>query len=198
MNQIKLYFLTGFLGSGKTTLLKNLLEDMEGTKVGVIQNELGKISIDTSDLGSDISLSEYNDVEWTSTNPGVITTGGTITRGDEKGYATLTASAVSSLAPSYSYRREFPVSVLPAKILWSLSCSEVTDGTVTVSVSNNADFYNGNALLVVSEYDSDGVLQRVRSEKVTGEICDKKYNVTDGTTVKAYLWNNITGIMPLY
>ena len=26
MNQIKLYFLTGFLGSGKTTLLKNLLE----------------------------------------------------------------------------------------------------------------------------------------------------------------------------
>ena len=29
MNQIKLYFLTGFLGSGKTTLLKNLLENME-------------------------------------------------------------------------------------------------------------------------------------------------------------------------
>ena len=27
MNQIKLYFLTGFLGSGKTTLLKNLLEE---------------------------------------------------------------------------------------------------------------------------------------------------------------------------
>ena len=41
MNQIKLYFLTGFLGSGKTTLLKNLLENMEGMKVGVIQNELG-------------------------------------------------------------------------------------------------------------------------------------------------------------
>ena len=45
MNQIKLYFLTGFLGSGKTTLLKNLLENMEGMKVGVIQNELGKISM---------------------------------------------------------------------------------------------------------------------------------------------------------
>ena len=29
MNQIKLYFLTGFLGSGKTTLLKNLLENLE-------------------------------------------------------------------------------------------------------------------------------------------------------------------------
>ena len=163
-----------------------------------VMGRLGKISIDTSDLSSDISLSEYNDVEWTSTNPGVITNSGIITRGDEKGYATLAASAVSSLTPSYSYRREFPVSVLPAKIRWSLSCSEVTDGTVAVSVSNNADFYNGNALLVVSEYDSDGVLQRVRSEKVTGEICDKKYNVTDGTTVKAYLWNNITGIMPLY
>lgn len=46
MKQIKLYFLTGFLGSGKTTILRNLLENMEGTKVGVIQNELGKISVD--------------------------------------------------------------------------------------------------------------------------------------------------------
>ena len=46
MSKIKLYFLTGFLGAGKTTILRNLLENMEGTKVGVIQNELGKISID--------------------------------------------------------------------------------------------------------------------------------------------------------
>ena len=46
MSKIKLYFLTCFLGSGKTTILRNLLENMEGTKVGVIQNELGKISID--------------------------------------------------------------------------------------------------------------------------------------------------------
>ena len=38
MNQIKLYFLTGFLGSGKTTLLKNHLENMEGMKVGVNQH----------------------------------------------------------------------------------------------------------------------------------------------------------------
>ena len=61
MNQIKLYFLTGFLGSGKTTLLKNLLENMEGTKVGVIQNELGKISIDGTVLqNDDIHMVELN------------------------------------------------------------------------------------------------------------------------------------------
>ncbi len=61
MNQIKLYFLTGFLGSGKTTLLRNLLENMEGTKVGVIQNELGKISIDGTVLqNKDIQMIELN------------------------------------------------------------------------------------------------------------------------------------------
>ena len=61
MNQIKLYFLTGFLGSGKTTLLKNLLENMEGMKVGVIQNELGKISIDGTVLqNDDIHMVELN------------------------------------------------------------------------------------------------------------------------------------------
>lgn len=59
MNQIKLYFLTGFLGSGKTTLLRNLLENMEGTKVGVIQNELGKISVDGTVLqNNDIQMIE--------------------------------------------------------------------------------------------------------------------------------------------
>ena len=31
--------------AGKTTLLKNLLENMEGMKVGVIQNELGKSAL---------------------------------------------------------------------------------------------------------------------------------------------------------
>ena len=45
MSKIKLYFLTGFLGAGKTTILRNLLENMEGTKVGVIQNELGNLGI---------------------------------------------------------------------------------------------------------------------------------------------------------
>lgn len=59
MKQIKLYFLTGFLGSGKTTILRNLLENMEGTKVGVIQNELGKISVDGTVLqNNDIQMIE--------------------------------------------------------------------------------------------------------------------------------------------
>ena len=61
MSKIKLYFLTGFLGSGKTTILRNLLENMEGTKVGVIQNELGKISIDGTVLqNNDIQMIELN------------------------------------------------------------------------------------------------------------------------------------------
>ena len=59
MKQIKLYFLTGFLGSGKTTILRNLLENKEGTKVGVIQNELGKISVDGTVLqNNDIQMIE--------------------------------------------------------------------------------------------------------------------------------------------
>lgn len=45
-DKIKLYLLTGFLGSGKTTLLTNLIEALKDEKVGVIQNEFGKISID--------------------------------------------------------------------------------------------------------------------------------------------------------
>lgn len=42
----KLYVLTGFLGSGKTTMLLNLLEKRWGGRVGIIQNEFGKLSID--------------------------------------------------------------------------------------------------------------------------------------------------------
>ena len=45
MNQIKLYFLTGFLGSGKTTLLKNLLENMEGMKVESFRMSLEKSAL---------------------------------------------------------------------------------------------------------------------------------------------------------
>lgn len=45
-DKIKLYLLTGFLGSGKTTLLMNILESLKDEKVGIIQNEFGKISID--------------------------------------------------------------------------------------------------------------------------------------------------------
>ena len=40
----KLYVLTGFLGSGKTTLLLNILKHLKGRRVGVIQNEFGKLA----------------------------------------------------------------------------------------------------------------------------------------------------------
>lgn len=40
---------TGFLGSGKTTLINNLLRDLAGKRVGIIENEFGSLNID-SDL----------------------------------------------------------------------------------------------------------------------------------------------------
>ena len=46
MGKTKLYILTGFLGSGKTTVLQKILEKLEGKRTGIIQNELGKLSID--------------------------------------------------------------------------------------------------------------------------------------------------------
>ena len=49
----KLYVLTGFLGSGKTTLLLNILRHLKGRRVGVIQNEFGKLSIDGDILRND-------------------------------------------------------------------------------------------------------------------------------------------------
>jgi len=49
----KLYVLTGFLGSGKTTLLLKILENLKGHKVGIIQNEFGKLSIDGDILRDD-------------------------------------------------------------------------------------------------------------------------------------------------
>ncbi len=49
----KLYVLTGFLGSGKTTLLLKILENLKGHRVGVIQNEFGKLSIDGDILRND-------------------------------------------------------------------------------------------------------------------------------------------------
>lgn len=51
--RVPLYFLTGFLGSGKTTVLKYLLTKLQGQKVGVIQNEFGKLSIDGDVLRDD-------------------------------------------------------------------------------------------------------------------------------------------------
>lgn len=61
MKKTKLYVLTGFLGAGKTTLLKNILSDLEDSKVGVIQNEFGKKSIDGEILENDgLVMKEVN------------------------------------------------------------------------------------------------------------------------------------------
>lgn len=43
---IKLYTVTGFLGSGKTSFLKHMLGSMGTQRIGVIQNEFGKVGID--------------------------------------------------------------------------------------------------------------------------------------------------------
>lgn len=57
----KLYVLTGFLGSGKTTVLLRLLEALKGKRVGVIQNEFGKLGIDGTILrNDDIQMVEIN------------------------------------------------------------------------------------------------------------------------------------------
>ncbi|WP_425448360.1 CobW family GTP-binding protein [Dethiothermospora halolimnae] len=59
--KIKLYILTGFLGSGKTTFLTNVLKDLEGKKIGIIQNEFGKIGIDGEIIKKDgMELVELN------------------------------------------------------------------------------------------------------------------------------------------
>ena len=57
----RLYVLTGFLGSGKTTLLLRLLTALTGRRVGVIQNEFGKLGIDGQILQrGDVEMVELN------------------------------------------------------------------------------------------------------------------------------------------
>ena len=59
--QTKLYVLTGFLGSGKTTVLLKLLEKLKDSRVGIIQNEFGKLGIDGTILrDDDIHMVEIN------------------------------------------------------------------------------------------------------------------------------------------
>lgn len=58
--RVNLYILSGFLGSGKSTLLAQLLqsEKWKDNKVGVIMNELGEVSIDSSFVPKDAPLRE--------------------------------------------------------------------------------------------------------------------------------------------
>lgn len=65
MKQKKLYVLTGFLGAGKTSLLIHLLDNTLDAKVGIIQNEFGKVSIDGM-------LSKRTGIEMTEINRGSI------------------------------------------------------------------------------------------------------------------------------
>ncbi|WP_078554091.1 CobW family GTP-binding protein [Bacillus alkalicellulosilyticus] len=55
-----IYILSGFLGSGKTSLLTQLLQHEKelGRKVGVVMNELGKLSIDSTAVPEDTPLTE--------------------------------------------------------------------------------------------------------------------------------------------
>ena len=50
-----LYVFTGFLGAGKTTILLRLLDILKDKRVGIIQNEFGKLSIDGEIYGMTIS-----------------------------------------------------------------------------------------------------------------------------------------------
>ena len=60
-NKTKLYIFTGFLGSGKTTVLLELIERLKGHRIGIIQNEFGKLSIDGTILrNDDIQMVEIN------------------------------------------------------------------------------------------------------------------------------------------
>ena len=64
--KIALYALTGFLGAGKTTLLTHLLYELGDKKVGIIQNEFGKLGIDGEILKS------HDNIEMVEINKGSI------------------------------------------------------------------------------------------------------------------------------
>ncbi len=56
----EVYVLTGFLGSGKSTLLTHLIEfeKKRGRRIGVLMNELGQVSIDSSFVPANTPLQE--------------------------------------------------------------------------------------------------------------------------------------------
>lgn len=61
MKQTSLYVLTGFLGAGKTSLMLHLMDQLQDHRIGVIQNEFGKLSIDGELLARDgITMTEIS------------------------------------------------------------------------------------------------------------------------------------------
>jgi G3E family GTPase len=60
VKKVDLYILCGFLGSGKTTFLQNIIqmEKERGSRIGVLMNELGEISIDSAFVPKDTPLEE--------------------------------------------------------------------------------------------------------------------------------------------
>ena len=57
----KLYILTGFLGAGKTTFMLKMLEELKDHKIGIIQNESGKVGVDGARLRKDaVEMIELN------------------------------------------------------------------------------------------------------------------------------------------
>ena len=57
----QLYILTGFLGSGKTTFMLRMMEHLKDRKLGIIQNESGKVGVDGAILRKDeVEMIELN------------------------------------------------------------------------------------------------------------------------------------------
>ena len=58
---IRLIMLTGFLGAGKTTLLQKIIEDYSDSRIGVLINEFGAVSIDSELVeGDGIDMTELS------------------------------------------------------------------------------------------------------------------------------------------
>jgi G3E family GTPase len=55
LDRINVFIITGFLGAGKTTLLNKILPDFNSDTTIVIENEIGKVSIDSRLINSNYS-----------------------------------------------------------------------------------------------------------------------------------------------